>query len=173
MKIESIETFFENLRLIKNNWAEKLANDKKKINWWEAKKTMSDDDFDGVTDQEVTVTTTDNDTAGFTVIESGGSTNVGEDGSSDTFTVVLNSEPTSDVVLAISSNDTDESTVSTGSITFTSGNWDTPQTVSVTGADDNFADGSQASIVSVSVVIDFTQCPKNSGCIKSISSPKY
>ena len=44
---ESIETFFENLRLIKNNWAEKLANDKKKINWWEAKKTMSDDDFDG------------------------------------------------------------------------------------------------------------------------------
>ena len=44
---ESIETFFENLRLIKNNWAEKLANDKKKINWWEAKKTMSYDDFDG------------------------------------------------------------------------------------------------------------------------------
>ena len=112
----------------------------------------SDDDFDGVANPEVSITTTDNDTAGFTVIESGGSTNVGEDGSSDTFTVVLNSEPTSDVVIAISSNDTDESTVSTGSITFTSENWDTPQTVSVTGADDNFADGSQASVVSVSVV---------------------
>ena len=44
---ESIETFFENLRLIKNNWSEKLVNNNKTINWWEAAKTMSDKNFDG------------------------------------------------------------------------------------------------------------------------------
>ena len=101
----------------------------------------SDDDFDNVADQAVSVTTTDNDTAGFTVIESGGSTGVNEDGETDSFTVVLNSEPISDVVIAISSDDTDESTVSPGSLTFTSANWDSPQTVIVTGADDDLADG--------------------------------
>ena len=53
----------------------------------------SDDDFDNVADQIVSVTTTDNDTAGFTVIQSGGSTGVNEDGETDSFTVVLNSEP--------------------------------------------------------------------------------
>ena len=36
----------------------------------------SDDDFDGVADQTVSVTTTDSDVAGFTVIESGGTTTV-------------------------------------------------------------------------------------------------
>ena len=58
----------------------------------------SDNNFDPVSNQVVSVTTTDNDTAGFTVIESGGSTNVGEDGSTDTFTVVLNSEPISNEI---------------------------------------------------------------------------
>ena len=100
----------------------------------------------------MSVTTTDNDTAGFTVIESGGSTNVGEDGSTDTFTVVLNSEPISNVVIAITSSDTGESTVSPGSLTFTSGNWDTPQTVTVTGANDDFVDASQTSTLTVAVV---------------------
>ena len=112
----------------------------------------SDDDFDDVADQIVSVTTTDNDTAGFTVIQSGGSTGVNEDGETDSFTVVLNSEPISDVVIAISSDDTDESTVSPGSLTFTSENWDTSQSVIVTGADDDLADGTQNSTVTISVV---------------------
>ena len=48
-----------------------------------------------------------------TVIQSG-IYSVNEDGETDSFTVVLNSEPISDVVIAISSDDTDESTVSLG-----------------------------------------------------------
>ena len=70
------------------------------------------DDFDGVTDQTVSVTTSDSDIAGFTVIESGGTTTVAEDGSTtDDFTVVLDAQPTSDVVLSIVSADTGEVTV--------------------------------------------------------------
>ncbi|MFL3016306.1 MAG: hypothetical protein ACJZ2F_02060 [Acidimicrobiales bacterium] len=50
----------------------------------------SDNNFDPVADQTVSATTTDNDVAGFTVVESGGSTSVAETGTTDTFTVVLN-----------------------------------------------------------------------------------
>jgi competence protein ComGF len=113
---------------------------------------ISDNNFDSVADQTVSVTTTDNDTAGFTVIESGGSTSVSEDGTTDTFTVVLNSEPISDVVIAITSSDSDESTVSPSSLTFTSANWDISQTVTVAGAEDDYADGTQSSTVTISVV---------------------
>ncbi|MFL3016304.1 MAG: hypothetical protein ACJZ2F_02050 [Acidimicrobiales bacterium] len=43
----------------------------------------------------MSATTTDDDVAGFTVVESGGSTTVAETGTTDTFTVVLNAQPTS------------------------------------------------------------------------------
>ncbi|MBD0779933.1 gliding motility-associated C-terminal domain-containing protein [Maribacter sp. ANRC-HE7] len=52
------------------------------------------------------------------------------------FTVVLDAQPTSDVVLDISSDDTNEATVSLAQLTFTSANWDTAQTITVTGVDD-------------------------------------
>ena len=49
----------------------------------------SDDAFDPVADQTVSVTTTDNDSAGFSIVESSGSTSVVESGTTDTFAVVL------------------------------------------------------------------------------------
>ena len=82
----------------------------------------SDNNFDGVADQTVSVSTTDDDVAGFTVVELEGSTAVDESGTTDTFTVVLNAQPDSDVVLSIISSDTGEATV-TSSLTFTSANW--------------------------------------------------
>ncbi|GIR37548.1 MAG: hypothetical protein CM15mP49_29330 [Actinomycetota bacterium] len=71
----------------------------------------SDDNFDAVADQTVSVSTTDDDVAGFTVSEPDGSTTVTEAGDTDTFTVVLNAQPDSDVVLSITSSDTGEATV--------------------------------------------------------------
>lgn len=59
----------------------------------------------------------------------------------DTFDVVLTSEPSADVNIGISSSNTDEGTVDQASLTFTPANWDTPQTVNVTGVDDVFVDG--------------------------------
>ncbi|MFL3016311.1 MAG: hypothetical protein ACJZ2F_02085 [Acidimicrobiales bacterium] len=72
----------------------------------------SDNDFDPVADQTVSTTTTDNDAAGFTVAQSGGSTSVAESGTTDTFTVALTAQPASNVVIAITSNDTGEATLS-------------------------------------------------------------
>ena len=99
---------------------------------------ISDDAFDSVADQTVSVSTTDDDVAGFTIAETSGSTGVDESGNTDTFTVVLNAEPSSNVVLDITSSDTGEATV-TSSLTFTSANWDTAQTVTVTGVDDDLS----------------------------------
>ena len=94
----------------------------------------SDEFVDSVADQTVTATTTDNDVAGFTIVESAGSTSVAETGTTDTFTIVLNAQPASNVVLTVTSNDTGETTVNTP-LTFTNANWNTAQTVTVTGVD--------------------------------------
>ena len=122
-----------------------------------------DPDYDGIASTTHTVTTTDDDTAGFTVSESGGSSSTSETGTTDTFTVVLNSEPTSNVRMSVASDDTGEVSVSTSSLTFTSGNWNTAQTITLTGQDDYIADGTQTATISVGVVSLFTADTNYSG----------
>jgi hypothetical protein len=63
-----------------------------------------------------------------------------EAGTVATFTVALDSEPDYSVSVPVSSGDTSEGTVST-QLDFSVGNWDTPQTVSVTAVDDVQVDG--------------------------------
>ena len=96
----------------------------------------SDDDFDGLDDQTVSVDTLDDDVAGFTIEETEGSTEVDESGTTDTFTIVLDAQPASDVVISLAIDDNGEATV-TSTLSFTAATWDTPQTVTVTGVDDN------------------------------------
>ena len=61
------------------------------------------------------------DAAGFTITEiGGGSTSVNESGTTDTFTVVLDSQPLTNVVLTVASSNTGEATVSPATLTFTS-----------------------------------------------------
>lgn len=64
-----------------------------------------------------------------------------ESGATATFTIVLGSPPTDDAVIGLSSSDTTEGTVLPSSVTFTSANWDTPQTVTASGVDDVIDDG--------------------------------
>ena len=109
----------------------------------------SDDAFDGIAHQTVTATTTDDDIAAFTLSTTTAS--VTEAGSTATFTVVLDTQPLSDVVVAVSSADTSEATVSTPTLTFTSGSWNIPQSVTVTGVDDSIDDGDQDTTVTISV----------------------
>ena len=70
------------------------------------------------------------DAPGFTVAESSGSTSVNESGTTDTFTVVLDSKPAGNVVITASASDSGEATVG-APLTFTTGNWDSAQTVTV------------------------------------------
>ena len=64
-----------------------------------------------------------------------------ESGTSATFSVVLTSQPSADVTIPILSLDTSEGTVDQASLTFTGANWNTAQTVTVTGVDDALVDG--------------------------------
>ncbi len=106
----------------------------------------TDSHYNGIAVPTVTAHLTDNDTAGVTVTESGGSTDVNEQGTtSDTYTVVLNTPPTANVVITVTSGAS--TTVSPGSLTFTPGNWNTPQTVTVTAVDDALAEGTHNSTI--------------------------
>ena len=69
--------------------------------------------------------------------------NTGEDGTQATFTVKLKIQPTDDVTIGVSSSDETEGTVSPTSLTFTSENWNSDQTVTVTGENDDAIDGNQ------------------------------
>jgi predicted transcriptional regulator len=113
---------------------------------------QSDDTYDPVSDVVVQNTTADNDSAGFTVTQSGGSTAVAESGSTDTFTVVLTAQPASDVVLSVVSGDTGEATVDKSTLTFTNGNWNSAQTVTVTGVNDDLDDGNVSATITLAVV---------------------
>jgi hypothetical protein len=64
-----------------------------------------------------------------------------EAGQQATFNVVLETKPTADVTINLSSSDTTEGTVSPSSITFDASNWNVPQTVTVSGVDDALVDG--------------------------------
>ena len=69
----------------------------------------------------------DNDTAAVNVSQSGGSTSVNEAsgaGRIDTYTVVLASQPTVDVSIAVASGTTAVATVSPATLTFSPSNWE-------------------------------------------------
>jgi len=87
-----------------------------------------------------TATITDNDSPGISINQVSGLV-TSESGVQAGFTVVLNTAPTANVVIGISSSDTSEGTVSTASLTFTTANWSTPQNVTITGVDDALVDG--------------------------------
>jgi hypothetical protein len=95
--------------------------------------------YGGRTVPNVRFSNTDDDTAGITVDKA--SLTTSEGGATDTFSVVLNSEPTSTVTIAVSSSDLAEGVLSTSSLVFTAGDWNAPHTVTVTGQNDDVADG--------------------------------
>jgi len=91
----------------------------------------------------VTTTITDDDTAGITVNPTAGLT-TSETGGTSSFQVHLNSQPTANVTINLSSDKPAEGTIDKNSLTFTAANWNTPQTVTITGKDDLVDDGNIA-----------------------------
>ncbi len=61
----------------------------------------------------------------------------------DTFTVVLDTQPTADVRIDVLSGDTTEGTMSPSTLNFTPSNWDQPVTVTITAVDDPWFDNTQ------------------------------
>ncbi|HEY5936849.1 MAG TPA: Calx-beta domain-containing protein [Kofleriaceae bacterium] len=104
--------------------------------------TSADPAYNGFDPPDVGVTNTDNDTPGITVTPVNGLL-VSELGDKDTFTIVLNSQPTANVTLTVQTTDNTEGFPSPTSVTFTPTDWFMARTITVTGRDDTLADGNQ------------------------------
>ena len=96
--------------------------------------SVDDDAYGALVDVTVAVTVVDDDAAGLKV-DLGAPVDVDE-GAEETFTVALATQPTATVTVDVTSTDTAEATVSPPSLEFTTANWATAQTVTVTGAQD-------------------------------------
>ena len=106
------------------------------------------------------LTITDDDAAGVTVVPPTSTSSrlrTTESGGTATFRVTLDSEPTGAVVLDVASSNTAEGTVMPSALTFAAADWNTEQTVTLTGVDDatampaNPADGNQDYTVTLTV----------------------
>ena len=91
--------------------------------------------YDDLASATIAVTMTDNDSVGMTVSLS--SLAVTEGATGETFTVVLDVQPSADVTVALTSGSA--VTLSPASLTFTTSTWNTAQTITVTAADDDDA----------------------------------
>ena len=110
---------------------------------------LSDDAFDHAPDTSVRVLNKDNDIAGITLSKT--TATVNESGTTDTFTVVLNTVPSSDVVLTIGRQSHGEVVESPFRLTFNVNNWDVPQEVTLRGIDDALDDGDQVTEIRVAI----------------------
>ncbi|MFK7771152.1 MAG: T9SS type A sorting domain-containing protein [Saprospiraceae bacterium] len=75
--------------------------------------------------------------------------NTSESGTTATFDVTLNTAPATDVVLNVTSGNIAENSVSPSTLTFTTGDYNVAQTVTVTGVDDLIIDGNQTTTITV------------------------
>ena len=107
-------------------------------------------DYAGIDPDNINATTTDNDSAGIVVSSISGMTS--EAGTTANFNVVLESEPVADIVIAITSLNLTEGSVDKSNLTFTPNDWNTAQTVTVTGVDDAIDDGDSLYTIQVGPV---------------------
>ena len=83
-----------------------------------------------------TGTIADNDTAAGVTLSKSTLTVTEEDAAGDSYTLVLRSQPTANVVVTVAGHAGTDVTVNPTTLTFTSTTWNTPQPVTVTAADD-------------------------------------
>ncbi len=108
-----------------------------------------------IPDRTISVINADDDIPGFTVSKTQATTQ--ETPTQDTFTVRLNKQPTAAVTIPVTSSDISEGLVGTSvteklatlSLSFTTTNWSTAQTVYVHGVSDAVDDGNQTYAVTV------------------------
>jgi hypothetical protein len=100
--------------------------------------------YTGLSIANVVANVTDNDSLGVNVAQSGGSTDVSEAGATDSYTLVLTSQPTADVTISLAP---DAQVSVPASVTFTSANWSTPQPVTVAAVNDLLFEGAHTGTI--------------------------
>lgn len=102
------------------------------------KPSSTDALYNNITENVIPITIKDDDLAGIIYDNTSAILNEGQ---YITRTFKLKSQPTSDVTLNISSNNSYRLSISKSSLTFTASNWDTEQSVKFTAIDDSIDDG--------------------------------
>ncbi|WP_158413239.1 Calx-beta domain-containing protein [Baaleninema simplex] len=100
--------------------------------------SSADGNYDGMAIDSVTVELIDDDEPGMVMAETGFSTRVTEGSVTDSYTVVLESQPTDDVTVTVNQA-SDSGLEAIAPLVFTASNWSSPQTVNVM-VDDDFID---------------------------------
>ena len=106
------------------------------------------EEYQVVNASSVTVTITEADRAGVSIAPT---TLTAPEGGSSSYEVVLTTQPSADVTIDISGYAGTDVTLSNGSLTFTAVNWETPQTVTVSAAQDDDAAADDAVVLAHAV----------------------
>lgn len=111
--------------------------------------TSADTGYNALAVANVVVNIADNDIAGITVSPT--TIAATEGGATGSFTVVLTSQPSADVSIGLTPDA--QTTISTGTLTFTSANWNVAQTVTVTAVDDGFVEGAHVATITTAAAV--------------------
>ncbi|MFC1587832.1 Calx-beta domain-containing protein [Planctomycetota bacterium] len=99
-----------------------------------------------ISDPFGTGTILNDDGSGVAVVESSGATVLGEDGTTDTYSLVLIAQPAANVTVSVATDG--QAAVNPSSVRFTVDNWNSTQTITVTAVDDSIPEGPHTSTIS-------------------------
>lgn len=115
--------------------------------------TSSDPAYDGLSVDDVAVVNLDDELVEPAILVSPTSgLQTTEGGGTATFSVFLGTQPAASVGLSLTVGDTSEGSLDKTTLIFSTTNWSTPQTVTVTGLDDGIDDGDVTYAISPTVV---------------------
>ncbi|MFN9720151.1 MAG: peptidoglycan DD-metalloendopeptidase family protein, partial [Planctomycetota bacterium] len=113
---------------------------------------LSDRRYQDTLDVVITASTSDDDLAGFEILQSGGSSVTREQTVSDTILVRLQAQPRSNVVIAVTNPNPGELTVDQSTLSFTPSLWNAWKTIRLAAVDDGVVDGDQTTQLTLFVV---------------------
>ena len=87
--------------------------------------------------------------SGIVITSSGGNNQLNESGDGDSFTVALSMQPSAEVTITLTDNDSSEISYNPTTLTFTPDNWDTSQNVDLSAPEDNIKDGNQTTLLTL------------------------
>ncbi|MEG4093266.1 Calx-beta domain-containing protein, partial [Microcoleus sp. Pol12B4] len=106
--------------------------------------TSTDASYNASSMPDVTASITDNDSPGVSIVQSAGSTNIGEGGATATYGVVLTTAPAANVTINF---DTGTQISAIAPLTFTPNNWNVAQNVTVSAIEDSIAQGTHSGTI--------------------------
>ncbi len=105
----------------------------------------ADANYNNLAVPNVSVNVADNDVPGFTLTPSSGNRQVSEGGTTDSYTIVLTSQPTADVTVTLTGGT--QLTTTPTTLVFTTANWNVPQTVTIQAVDDLSTEGNHTGTI--------------------------